>query len=639
MPHFIIGTAGHVDHGKTALIKAMTGIDTDRLAQEKERGLSLDLGFAHLDLPSGISCGIVDVPGHERYLKNMLAGVGGYNLVLLVVDASESIKEQTREHFEIIQLMNVQAGIAVITKIDLVSTGMVDLVEEEVKDFLKGTFMENSPILRVSSETGEGLDDLIKHIDREIQKLEPRDTNAPFRLPIDRVFTIDGFGTVVTGTVYQGTISTDSRILVLPAGLQGKVRKIQIHGEFVGKASTGQRAALNLARVDVDRIHRGDQVVVPGLLKPTRHLDTTISVLKSSPHPLRNRDRVRFFIATDRTFARVILLNANVLEPGQTGYARLILEDMVASLPMDSFILRAPSEIYTIGGGKVLDTQPTRHRRFDEAVIEMLRIKEAGDPALLIKKSMDREPYQFYNQETVATAASISYEQAGQLIEDMKQEGRLYSLPSGKLILKETLNRLTKKMLDVLNELQKREPESLGRHPGELKMNLPPMDDRLFREIVLILKKENKIVEKNNRLSTCDFSPKLTPQQEKCKDWILEKFEKSGFSPPTRDELVSHASFDREDIEKVVDYLIYTDQLVALTDRILFTKQKLARARKKIGHFLLDNGIITPAQARNLLDTTRKYVIPLLEYLDRIYFTRRKGNYRTLFRQNVIREV
>lgn len=636
MAHFVIGTSGHVDHGKTTLIKALTGIDADRLIAEKERGMTLDLGFAHIDLPSGTSCGIVDVPGHEKYIKNMLPGIGGLDYALLVVDAGEGIMPQTREHFEILQLMNVQGGLCVLTKADKVSPDQIKLRQNELRKLFTGTFLEKSEIIPVSSITGEGLSTLISKIDEGISKLTPRDEDALFRLPVDRVFTLPGFGVIVTGTVYQGQISVENNVIILPADKKAKIRKMQVHGKDVKIAFAGQRLALNLSRIDMEQLRRGDQVLSPGLLSVTNHLDVVIEVLKSSPHPLKNQEKVRLYITTQEIFSKVVLLDSHRLEPGEKGFARLVLDTPAAALSGDRFVIRAPSAIYTIGGGKILDTHPPMHRRFDKSTIEILRLMNGGDAMGILTKVMTREPYVIYNQDSLAAAVSLPLFRVSRLIEVMKEREECYFFPSGRFVLKNTFNMLCNKVLDVLDTLQNLEPGAPGRKQDEVRRNMPKMEERLFREIIITLKNENKIKEKNGRIAKADFIPTLGPEQKKCYEWMKDRFIEGGFTPPTRQELIAQKKFKKGVITDVIDFMLFCDEIVALDDSILFITEKLNEAKKKIGAALLEHGFLTAAQARDLLGTTRKYIIPLLEYFDKIYFTRREGDIRKLFRKNVI---
>ena len=379
MRHVVVGTAGHIDHGKSSLVLALTGIDPDRLKEEKERGITIDIGFAHLELEDGLTLGIVDVPGHERFVKNMLAGVGGIDLVMLVIAADEGVMPQTREHLAICQLLRVRSGLVVLTKADLAEPEWLELVQEDVRSFLRGTFLDGAPILPVSAKTGQGLPALREALRTLARAVPSRGTDATFRLPIDRVFTIRGFGTVVTGTVAAGLLALDERVEVYPRGLQAKVRGIQTHGRPVSTAAAGQRAAVNLQGVERAAIERGDVLSLPGLLQPTYMLDATCELLADAPAPLRTRQRVRFHVGTSEVMARVHPVAGVAIEPGQAGYVQFRLEAPVVALPRDRYVIRSYSPMVTIGGGELLDVAPSKARR-SAALVGRLGTLETGAP-------------------------------------------------------------------------------------------------------------------------------------------------------------------------------------------------------------------------------------------------------------------
>src|SRR2546429_2982220 len=373
MSHAIVGTAGHIDHGKTALVKALTGIDADRLKEEKERGITIDLGFAHLALDAKTTIGFIDVPGHEKFIKNMLAGVGGIDMVMLVIAAEESVMPQTREHLDICSLLRIKHGFTVLTKIDKVEPDMADLVEIEVREFLKGTFLERSPILRVSSHTREGIPQVIETLREFVAKAGAKDSNDIFRLPVDRCFTMKGFGTVVTGTLIAGRVQKEDEVEILPTERKARVRGIQVHGHASNEALAGQRTALNLQGIEVSQIQRGMVLTTPGLFIPTSMFDCHLELLRSAANPIEMRKRIRFHIGTAELMGYVVLLGQNRLEPGHTAFAQIRLEEPAFALPGDRFIIRQYSPMLTIGGGQILDSAPLKHRRNDKNVIQTLR--------------------------------------------------------------------------------------------------------------------------------------------------------------------------------------------------------------------------------------------------------------------------
>jgi len=637
--NYIIGTAGHVDHGKSSLIKAMTGIDPDRLPQEKTRGLTLDLGFAHIKLPSGLECGIVDVPGHERYIKNMLTGVGGYDFALLVVDAGEGIKEQTREHLEIMQLLEIKDGITVITKIDRVDKETVDRVERELIDYLKDTFLYDSPIVRFSAVTGEGLETLLYTMDQRIVRIEPKTVNAPFRLPIDRLFVMPGVGIIVTGTVYQGKIRENRKVEILPEGSRVKVRQIQVHNKRVKKAYAGQRVALNIAGIESSQLRRGDWVTMPGIGRATGRMDVSITLLKSAPHPLRNRSEVRIYTGTAEIFARVYLLDRDILEPGESTYAQMSFRESATVFPQDKFIIRSPSAIFTWGGGTIIEPYPKKHRRYDKRVIELLKIKESGDPAKLIDEVMQNEPYILHSRESIAGITSLGHDDMTDFLREMEESGKIVSLSAGKYIHSGLLEKLESRISGILERLERMEPYRLGTKYDEIRKNMPEMEERMFREILICMKNKKMIKEKEGLLSSYNFSPLLKGKHEECHQEILRIYKSPDFTPPTLEELKSSLNYEIKMINSVLDYMVFTGELIPLNDKVVLSGENIDRAKRIIGNYIVRNNGITPAEARNMLKSTRKYIIPLLEYFDRIYFTKRKENKRILFRTNVYVDV
>jgi selenocysteine-specific elongation factor len=638
MPNFTIGTAGHAGHGKTALINALTDYNSNKPFEERriKQSATQDLIFSYITLPSETVCDVVDVPGYKKYINVMIAGLGGVDLVLLVIDAGKGIEVQTREHFEIIKLLEIQVCIPVISRIDMVPPEQVDETEKNVKDFLKGSLFEKLPVVKVSSQTGEGIEKLINLIDKIPKSLVRRDIEGSFRMPVDRILTIPGAGAAVAGTIYQGATEPERTVEILPTGKRGKIRQIRVYDTFKDKAEAGQRAVLNISKIDLRDVRAGDQVIRPGLMKTTQDLDVKLYVLPSSPNPVKNKVNVNVHIASGEAFGKVILLDRETLEPGESGYARIVLEKGIGTLPGDRFILRTTSGIYTWGGGKVIDAHPTHHRRFDKSVVEMLKLKDEGSSEELAVNIMDREPHSLYNQEMLASALSLSLEETGTLIKEMQKTEKLYRNASGKFQLLSIIEKLADNVTDILKKLQKLEPEKLGRHPDEVKRNLQKVDSGMFREILVYLKEQGRIVEKNGLLVTSDFSPELTPELQKVYDWIQEEFKASDFSPPTRGDLHLNKKVSWKLIDHVIDYMVFRGELVAIDENIYFPPEKVKKAKRIIGNYIIKHGEITPAEARELLETTRKYIVPLLEYFDRIYFTRRKDSKRVLFREKVI---
>jgi selenocysteine-specific elongation factor len=423
--HFIIGTAGHVDHGKTALIRALTGAETDRLREEQERGMSIDLGFASFQLPSGRLAGVIDVPGHERFLKNMLAGAGGIDLVVLVIAADEGVMPQTREHLDILNVLQARSGLVAITKADLVDEEWLELVRDEIAGALQGTFLEGAPMLAVSSVTGQGLAELTATLDRLAEQVPTRPIVGPWRLPVDRAFTIGGFGTVVTGTLIAGVARVGDRVAVLPRGVETRVRGLQVHGSPATVVEAGTRVAMNLAGVGLEGVERGDVAAPPGVYQPTLALDVRLDVLKSCPREVKNRTRVRVHLGAAEVLARLNLLDADALQPGDSGLAQLRLESPTVAAKGDRYVLRFYSPMTTIGGGAVIDPHPPRHRRFAAAVLQNLAVKEKGTPAELVAEAVQRGGLRPAAPAAVAQALGMPVTEAQALVAELVAEGTL----------------------------------------------------------------------------------------------------------------------------------------------------------------------------------------------------------------------
>ncbi|HHX76853.1 MAG TPA: selenocysteine-specific translation elongation factor, partial [Firmicutes bacterium] len=452
MTHVIIGTAGHVDHGKTMLIKALTGEDTDRLKEEKERGLSIDLGFAPFDLPGGRRAGVVDVPGHEKFINNMLAGSGGIDLVLLVVDVTEGVMPQTREHLAILDLLAIKKGIIVLTKIDLVEPAQVDLAEEEVYRELKGTFLAAAPCRRVSARTGAGIEELKALIDRETASIAARNADAPLRMPVDRVFSLAGFGTIVTGTIIAGRVENGAEVEVLPAGRKTRIRRIQVHGAEVEEAFAGQRAALNLAHLVKHEAARGSVVVSPGFYQPTTLLDVRLRLLPGASQPLKNMAPLHLHLGTARTVARALLLDKREIKPGGEGLVQLKLERQLVAQNSDRFIVRSFSPVTTIGGGVVLDHLPLRHKPFQLEVIENLKGLEEGDAAGYLMSRIKESP--LITGKELAPLVRLSPERMRELLDAAIKEGKAVDL-GGHLALKEKYEAWVKELSNKIAEFHR----------------------------------------------------------------------------------------------------------------------------------------------------------------------------------------
>ena len=638
----VIGTAGHVDHGKSALVRSLSGIDPDRLKEEKARGMTLDLGFAWIELAMPDSnapepVGIVDVPGHIDFIKNMLAGVGGIDAVVLVVAADEGVMPQTREHLAILDLLAVPAGVVALTKVDLVDDpDWLDLVELDVHALLEGTRLAEAPFVRVSATTGQGLDDLRAALASVLANLPPRRNRARPRLPVDRVFTLSGFGTVVTGTLLDGAFGLGDAVEILPAGLAGRVRGLQTHKQQVEQGQPGSRLAINLGGVAADQVRRGDVVARPGTLQPTTLVDVAFRLLPDAPGPLRHNAAVDFFVGAAETRARARVLGAEWVEPGRRAWLQLRLERPVVVAVGDRFILRLPSPSVTLGGGDVLSPHPRRRwRRFDPATLDRLRTLERGAPDELLLHALARRPFQTPAQ--LRAAAELDAAAADAALRELLDGGALLAFGDGGEALLATLDawqRVAARLRDLLAEHHSRFPLRRGMARGEARSRLQGAPGTAALS-ALPLKHFNLLVERavgegivcadDNTLWLAGFTVQPTPAQQAALDRTLAAFAASPFAPPNApDTLALLGSPD------LLDLLVEQGALVRLGGDVHFRREDFERMVALVAEHARVHGSITLAGARDLLQTSRKYVQALLEEMDARRITRRDGDTRVL---------
>ncbi|MFN8522916.1 MAG: selenocysteine-specific translation elongation factor [Chloroflexota bacterium] len=628
----VIGTAGHVDHGKSTLIHALTGIDPDRLIEEKERGMTIDLGFAWLTLPSGREVSIVDVPGHERFIHNMLAGVGGIDIALLVVAADEGIMPQTREHLGILDLLHIPNGIVVITKRDLVDEEWLDLVIAEVAEAVAGTAMERAPVVAVSAVSGEGMPELVALIEQQLANDRARPNTGKPRLPIDRVFTIPGFGTVVTGTLIDGELRVGQDVEIQPGGRRTRIRGLQSHKRKLERASGGSRVAVNVVGVATDELTRGQVLSAVGVTRPTRVVDVKLRVLDSAPKALPHNVALTFHTGAAETTAKAALLDSQRLEPGSTGWAQLRLGDEVAVMKGDLFVVRLPSPSITVGGGVVVEPHPRRHRRFQERVLERLAVLEQGSPAeILVQQLQAREPCEL---NALIGRTSISADETRELVHELLANGDVVGLEDGAsapgprtlLISAGGWQRLSGDAADILGAYHEAHRLRRGIPKEELRTRLG-LDARVFARVLARLSTDDRAVEVGPFVALPDHRVELTGAEEQAARQMLLRLRAGHASPPTRDELeatyrltadLTQALIDRGDIVEVSSELVY--------DR--GTYDGLVEAIKGL---IATRGPITVATVRDHLDTSRRYALALLAHLDEARVTRRVGDERVLF--------
>ncbi|UCE20474.1 MAG: selenocysteine-specific translation elongation factor [Gemmatimonadota bacterium] len=633
MRHIIIGTAGHIDHGKTALILALTGIETDRLKEEKERGLSIDLGFAYFDLPGGQRAGIVDVPGHERFVKNMLAGAVGMDLVLLVVAADEGVMPQTREHLDILRLLQVEKGLAVITKTDLTDEEQIEFVEEDIKETVAGTFLEGVPILRVSSTTGDGIEKLKTAIEAAVQDIEAKSERGSFRLPIDRVFTMKGFGTVVTGTVFSGSVGVGETLEVLPSKYSTRVRGVQVHNQKVEHAYAGQRTALNLPDLEKSQLRRGNVLATPDVFERTEILDTRLVLLESTKRSLEDRTHVQFHLGTTQVPAQVILFDRKEVQPGDSAMARIKLEEPVVALKSDQFILRKPLPLGTIGGGQVIDIRPQRFRRKEaKEVVSFLEIMETGRLENIVHRLLQRQKKPF-PVDDLKRYLNVDGEQLREVIKKLEEGDQIKRLVKEKreiLIGVESFNQFLNEFTSVVKEYFEINPYKKGMPKEEVRSRLRLGGDPfLFDQLVKELETQKEFVVQEGKVFPIGRETFLTSEQQHVKDKLekihLDKF----FEPPAFDEIEKKLG-PRPELKGMLNLLVEEGTLIRTTGNVIFHRKALEEAMDFVKKSIQQQESITVAQFRDRFHTSRKYSLAILEYFDRIRLTRRVEDERVL---------
>lgn len=635
MKHIIIGTAGHIDHGKTTLIRALTGRNTDRLKEEQNRGISIELGFTYFDLPSGKRAGIVDVPGHEKFIKNMLAGIGGIDIVLLVIAADEGVMPQTKEHLSILQLLGIKKGFVVLTKADLVEEEWLELVKEDVQMTIKGTFLEKSPILTVSSTKGIGIENVIKTIDDLTDEVEEKDVRGKARLPIDRVFTISGFGTVVTGTLISGTFKVGDEVQVFPGNKKARIRTIQVHDTDTHEAYAGQRVAINLAGLKKVEVNRGDVIAPVNSMKDTMMLDVKVKILEDCPKIIENRSRLRLFIGTKEILCRIVFLDREYLSPGESGYAQLRLEEPTVAKREDRFILRFYSPMFTIGGGQILEPNPSKKKRFEKSSIEELKIKEKGDTKEILGKRIKDESYRFPTIKDISVNTVMDEEEIVREIKILEGEGKLICIPQLKdiyVIHVDYLKELESTIEEELIIFHNKKPLKPGVSKEEIRSKFfnnakPKLADSIFN----LLYERGKIKQNNDTISLKDFHIIYSNEQNKIANNIKQLYKLDEFIPPKYEEIVSKIDASENEISQVYESLIDNGEITNIGEGIYLLKETYDSALKLLIDYLDENGSITASQYRDLLDTNRKISISLLECFDKNKVTKRIDNKRVLY--------
>lgn len=626
MKNIIIGTAGHVDHGKTALIKALTGIETDRIKEEKKRGITIELGFAYLDLPDGEKAGIIDVPGHEKFVKNMLAGAGGIDLALLVVAADEGFMPQTREHLGILSLLNISEGIIVVTKKDMVDEDWLEIVCDEVRQEVQGTFLENAQIIPVSSYTGEGIEQLRQAIFTMIdQKTQIKNLDVPFRIPVDRIFSVEGFGTVITGTLIEGTMKVDDPVTVYPSRIESRIRNLQVHSQDVQEAYAGQRVAVNLAGLKKTDLNKGDVIAVPDSMHTTMMIDIHLTVLKDCDREIRNATRLHLYHGARDILCKIVLLDRDSVGAGESCYAQLRLEEEIAVKTGDRFVLRFYSPVETIGGGVILDSNPFKHKRNDAAVLESLKLKEGGSDREKISAALRDYSARFETLDFLQIQTGIPKEQFDQQINKLIKDKVAFRVSDNVVIHTDYLNRLKDSAVKLLESYHKENPLREGMKKDEFRNKLIKYEDISVVDKItdsLVNRKVLKYV--NNCVALADFEV----QQDNNQQEIENAFLQGGFSPESPDQIA--ARFPKvKNFKQVLESLVNTGKLVRVEEKILLHADYYNKALTLAKEHVDQNGQITLAEMRDLMGASRKFAVAVLEYWDKRGITKKVGDART----------
>lgn len=636
MKEVVIGTAGHIDHGKTALILALTGIDTDRLPEEKTRGITIDLGFAFMDIDEGLRVGIVDVPGHERFVKNMLAGATGIDLAMLVIAADDGVMPQTVEHLEILELLGIRHGIIVLTKKDLVDDDWLELVKEDVKRLVKGSFLQDAPIEVVSSATGEGISRLSETLKGLIRSLHVDRTQGIFRLPIDRAFTIQGFGCVVTGTVSSGEVKVGDAVEVLPLKKTVRVRGIEVHGEKTDSAHRGQRAALNLSGIKTSVVHRGFQLSLPDYLEPVQMLDCHLRYLPTARRPLMSGERVRFHIATSEVMGRVILLDRDVLRPGEKTFAQFRLEGPVVAERGEHYVIRSYSPCRTIGGGEVLRAAYTKRlKRFREETLAQLRLLLEGTEQEIIEQAFLEPKNYLLSDRELTKRLNICPTRVREIIDTLTERGVLVNIKDDSQLLsvhRQKLQTTGEEILRHIEEFHRANPILRGIEVAALRTMLSadvPLP--LLSRVLADLQREGLIVTLGQKVAMSDHRVELSESDKKIISTIEESFLKGKFTPPPLEKILPPDPSERERFRLLLNLIVEDGTLVEIEPSLYFHARAIEELKDRLERSIQEKGAITVADFRDIVGASRKYVIPLLEYFDRIHLTRRVGDKRVLY--------
>jgi len=635
MKNVIIGTAGHIDHGKTTLIKALTGRETDNLKQEKDRGISIELGFTYFDLPSGRRAGIIDVPGHEKFIKNMLAGVSGMDVVILVVAADEGMMPQTIEHLNILNLLNIKKGIIALTKTDVVDNEWIELVKEDIYESVQNTFLKDAKIIEVSSTKLKGIDELSTEIDNLTREIENRDTENIPRLPIDRVFTLTGFGTIITGTLLQGNLKVGDEVEIYPKGLKARIRSVQVHGEDTDIALAGQRVAINLVGVKKSDIEKGNIISYPDSMVNTRMIDVKLNLLENSPWIIENRTRLRLYLGTEEILCRAILLDKENLTPGESGYVQLRLENITSSKIGDRFIVRFYSPMTTVGGGIVLDNNPSKKKRFKNDIIKELKARETGNKEKILEESIKEKSRVFPSTKDLAIELVTTESEIKDITNKLTENQKIikFTMSDGENFIHiDYFEYMKREIVEFLQKYHEKNSLKKGVLKEEIKSkyfsNVKPKLSELFIDKLIY---DNIIKQDNLYIALNDFEIEFSEKEKSIKDDIYDLILKDKYNPPKINELIKTLQYKEDEVLKVIDACIQQEKIILLDEDIIISKQAYDESIDIIKNYLNKNSSISLGEFRDLLNTSRKFAMALLEDFDRNKFTKRIEDKRIIY--------
>ncbi|MGL4740098.1 MAG: selenocysteine-specific translation elongation factor [Sarcina sp.] len=630
MKHIIVGTAGHIDHGKTALVKALTGVDTDTLDEEKKRGITINNGYTYLDLDENIKIGIIDVPGHEKFIKNMLAGVSSIDLVLLVIACDDGIMPQTREHLEILNILNIKKGIVVLTKSDLVDQEWIDFMKEEVKEFTKNTFMKDSPIISVSSKTNAGINDLLRTIREAFETTEEKSKLDLFRLPIDRVFTIKGFGTVVTGSVLSGSINIGETLMIYPKKMLVKVRGIQVHNIDVKKAVAGERAAINITYEDNNSIERGMILAQEDKEEVSYIVDAKIKVLDSFEGEIINRQRVRVYHYAKEVMARIVILDREELKANDDAFVQLRLEEEISIKYSDKLVIRTYSPMHTIAGAIVVDANAKKAKRFKKEYIDSLKMKESGDLKIQIESILLEKSKECLDSKNLVSLLNSSIEEVEEALDKLVNINKVIKIQDVYFSTKYILS-LEKNCSLIFDDFYKVNSLKLGINKEALKSKLfdKKFKMQIFDGIVEFLKNQEILKETSLIISPFNYEISLTKEQKIIKEYLIKVYNENPFSAPKFDEIIKDNK-EKKDYKLVLGLLIEEGKLIYLDDGLYITSENYEFIKESVKKFINDNNKITLANLKDILNTSRRYLVAIFEKLDKDKITRREQDYRIL---------